>query len=194
MKNASMSDAPPSYRRAEPTSSGPSVVQRLDGLARRLLPGIVTILLMVLLAAPSGLPGATALLPGLTMASVFFWSVWRPASMSAPIVFVLGLLMDLLGFAPLGVDAFVLLLVHGAAFHARFGLMGLSFLATWPIFSVVAAIACWLLWLLVSALSLQPMPYAPALFETVLAIGVYPLFAATAAWLHRKMSDPEPLP
>ncbi|NHN85217.1 rod shape-determining protein MreD [Acetobacter musti] len=173
-------------------SSGPALAQRLDRLARRLLPGGVTALMIVILAAPSGIPGATALLPGLVMSSVFFWSVWRPASMSAPVVFLIGLLMDLIGFAPLGVDAFVLLLLHGIAVHTRFGLMGLSFLAIWVVFSVLAAAACWLLWLLISVLSLNAMPTAPAVFETLLAVGIYPPMAAAGSWLHRRVWNPEP--
>ncbi|GBR11778.1 rod shape-determining protein MreD [Acetobacter oeni] len=173
-------------------SSGPALAQRLDRLARRLMPGGATALIIVILAAPTGIPGAAALLPGLVMSTVFFWSVWRPASMSAPVVFLLGLLMDLIGFAPPGVDAFVLLLLHGIAVHTRFGLMGLSFLAIWVVFSVLAAAACWLLWAMISMLSLNAMPTAPALFEVLLAIGIYPLTAFTGMWLHRRISNPEP--
>ncbi|MBV1836182.1 rod shape-determining protein MreD [Acetobacter estunensis] len=172
--------------------SSVALAQRLDRLARRLLPGGITALVIVLLAAPTGFPAATALLPGLVMASVFFWSVWRPASMSALIVFGLGLLMDLVGFASPGVDAFVFLLLHGIAVHARFGLMRLNFLGMWCIFAVLGSAACWLLWFLISLLAFRPMPLAPVIFECLLAIGVYPLLAAAGTWAHHRLANPEP--
>lgn len=191
MKDAFMSPDPFPHWQPEQRST-PALAQRLDRLAMRLLPGAITALIVVLLAAPTGIPGAMALAPGLTMASVFFWSVWRPASMSVPIVFCLGLLLDLIGFAPLGVEAFTFLLLHGIAVHARFGFMRLNFLVLWIAFVLLEACACWLIWFLVSTLSLRVMPTEPVIFEGVLAAGLYPPFAAFGTWAHRRLSNPEP--
>ncbi|NHN87072.1 rod shape-determining protein MreD [Acetobacter conturbans] len=185
-----MSPEPFSHWQPEQRSS-PALAQRLDRLAMRLLPGALTAVGVVLLAAPSGIPGVSALIPGVTMASVFFWSVWRPASMSVGMVFCLGLLLDLIGFAPLGVEAFVFLLLHGIAGHARFGFMRLNFLALWIVFVLLEAGACWLVWFLVSALSFRLMPTAPVIFEGMLAAGLYPPFAAVGTWAHRRLSNPE---
>ncbi|GBQ91920.1 rod shape-determining protein MreD [Acetobacter nitrogenifigens DSM 23921 = NBRC 105050] len=182
----------PPQQRQQGLRARPSLALRLDRFAARMAPGGVTALLIALLSAPTGLPGATALLPGVVMSLVFFWSVWRPDAMPAPMVLLLGLFMDLIGFAPPGVNAFVLLLLHGVAAHLRFGLMRLSFLVIWLVFAVLAALACGLDWLLVSTLSLQPMPSAPAIFETMLAVGVYPPLSALSSRAHRLLSHPDP--
>ena len=59
--------------------------------------------------------------------------------MPPPIVFVLGLLADLLGLAPLGVTVLVLLIVHGLALRARRVLAAQGFLVVWLAFVAVAA-------------------------------------------------------
>jgi rod shape-determining protein MreD len=49
-----------------------------------------------------------------TLPCVVFWSVFRPGAMSPPVVFLLGLLLDLLTLAPLGTGVLTLLVAHGA--------------------------------------------------------------------------------
>ena len=39
----------------------------------------------------------------MTLACVYFWSLFRPAAMPPPVVFLIGVLLDLLGYLPLGV-------------------------------------------------------------------------------------------
>lgn len=195
MREPGMSSDPHSHPQSHwhpDVRSAPALAQRLDRLAMRLLPGGLTALAAILLAAPTGIPGAIALIPGLAMASVFFWSVWRPASMSVPVVFCLGLLLDLIGFAPLGVTAFAFLLLHGTAVHMRFGLMRLNFVTLWLAFTLLESCVCWLLWFLVSSLSFRIMPTAPVIFECMLTAGIYPPFAALGNWAHRRFSNPEP--
>jgi len=101
------------------------MLAQLDALARAAVPSLGTAVAMILAAAPVGLP---SLVPAVALAGVFFWSLFRPASMPAPSAFGLGLLQDLLGFAPLGVGVLVLLLAHAGALRARRALAGQSFL------------------------------------------------------------------
>ena len=48
-------------------------------------------------AAPFGVPGQAELQASVALACVFFWSLFRPASMPPPWCSLLGLLADLLG-------------------------------------------------------------------------------------------------
>ena len=162
----------------------------LDGFARRSAPTAACGMTILLLGAPSGLPGAAELLPGLLLASVFFWSVFRPASMGAGPVFLLGLLCDLLGEAPPGMTALLLLGTHAAAAANRQALSRLGFMAMWTIFSMIATFACGLQWGLMSLFRLQGMPPAPAFFEAALACSLYPLLSAGFTWAHRSIADP----
>ncbi len=60
---------------------------------------------MLLTETPFGFADQAALLPAVTLACVYFWSLFRPAAMPPPVVFLIGLLFDLLGYLPLGVGA-----------------------------------------------------------------------------------------
>lgn len=169
----------------------PTVWRRLDAAARRSLPGGFSVLLVLLLCAPFGLPEQQALLPGATMASVFFWSVFRPASMPALLVFLLGLLCDLLSFSPPGLAILTLLVVHATGLGGRHGLARQGFLLVWLVFLLVAAGAIVLDWILSCIFSLRLLPVQPALFEMALAAGLYPLLSALFTWAHRGIADPE---
>ena len=67
---------------------------------------------MVIAGAPFGLPGQAQLLPAIALASVFFWSLFRPVAFPPPFVFVLGLLADLMEEMPPGVSVLILLLTR----------------------------------------------------------------------------------
>ncbi len=87
--------------------------RRLDIAARHAFPAGCTVLLMLLTETPFGIADQAALLPAVTLACVYFWSLFRPGAMPPPVVFLIGLLFDLLGYLPLGVGALTLLIVHG---------------------------------------------------------------------------------
>jgi rod shape-determining protein MreD len=111
--------------------------------------------------------------------------------MTPPIVFLLGLLVDLLGYAPPGVAVLVLLIAHGLALRWRRYLTRQVFLLVWLIYITVAAGAAVLSWALVSLLTFRILPLAPALFQTVLSAATYPLLAALFIRAHRNLADPE---
>jgi rod shape-determining protein MreD len=169
----------------------PTVWRRLDIAGRRALPVTFSVMLVLLLCAPLDLPQQQALLPGAAMGSVFFWSVFRPASMPALMVFLLGLLTDLLSFSPPGLAILTLLLVHAAGLGWRHGLARRGFLVVWLVFVLVAAGAIALDWALSCAFMLRLLPVQPVCFELALAAGCYPLLSALFTWAHRGMADPD---
>jgi rod shape-determining protein MreD len=146
--------------------------------------------MVLLLCAPLDLPEQQAMLPGATMASVFFWSLFRPASMPAPIVFALGLIYDLLSFSPPGIAIVTLLIVHAIGVGARHGLARQGFLVVWLAFLLVAAGAILLDYALMCGFMLRLLPPQPALFELALSAGLYPLLSALFTWAHRGIADP----
>jgi len=168
----------------------PTLWRKLDAASRSAFPGTVTGLMLLVLAAPLGLPGQAQLQPAAAMACVFFWSLFRPASMSPPVVFVLGLLSDLLGLSPPGISVLVLLIVHGLAVRWRV-LTGQGFLMVWLVFVAVAAGGAALSWGLNSLLTLRLLPGPPALFQFGLTAGLYPILALMFTTAHRGLADPE---
>ena len=167
----------------------PTLWRQLDMASRAAFPATVTAILLLVLAAPLRLPGQAQLQPAAALACVFFWSLFRPASMSPPVVFVLGLLSDLLGLAPPGISVLVLLAVHGIAVRWRV-LAGQGFVLVWLAFVVVAAVAASLGWALTSLLTLRVLPGSAALFQFGLTAGLYPLLAWVFTFAHRGLADP----
>jgi rod shape-determining protein MreD len=167
--------------RPEPS---PSLLRRLEAAARALLPGLGAALLMVVAAGPTGMP---TLVAAVTLPQVVYWSVFRPGAMSPPMVFVLGLLLDLLSLAPLGTGVFTLLVAHGLAVTWRRFLARQSFLFIWLCFCGFAAGAAALGYLLTALLSFDLPPVQPALHQAALAAGLYPAFAWLLGRLHAMM-------
>lgn len=169
----------------------PTIWRQLDTAARSSFPAACTVLLLLVLAAPLGIPGQAQLQPAAALACVFFWSVFRPASMPAPVVFALGLLSDLLGLGQLGVGVLTLLLAHGIAWRSRRVLAGQSFLLVWLVFIGVAACAAALAWALTSLFQLQTVSVTAALFQFGLTAGAYPLLSIVFTHAHRGLADPD---
>lgn len=168
-----------------------SLWRRLDMLSRRSLPCLLTGLAVLLLSAPFNVPGQAELLPGIVLSSVFFWSVFRPASMSSPMVFLLGGLVDLLAFGPPGVMLLVVLLVHGVALSGRYGFARFHILVLWLVFAGVSLGATALQWGLISALSLHLVPMVAFGFQWALGVGVFPLLCVVFSLLGRSIANPD---
>ena len=169
----------------------PGLWRRLDSAARAAFPVTGTMLLMLAANAPLGIPGQASLLPAVAVVAVFFWSVFRPSAMPPVAVFGLGVLLDLLGWLPLGTGVFTLLLVHTFCLRVRRGLAQQGFLAVWAVFVGFAAGASAVTWGLVALLQLRLPPPGPALFQAVVTAAVYPALAIPFARAHRDLAAPE---
>ena len=164
----------------------PTLWRRLDALARASFPGGVSAALLLALSAPFDLPGQVQLQPASALACVFFWSLFRPASMPPLLVFALGLLCDLLGLAPVGTAVLTLLLTHGVAVRWRRVLVRM-----WLVFAAVAGGAAALGWALTSLLTWQLLPASPAVFESLVAAGIYPALSMLFSLAHGSVADPD---
>ncbi len=164
------------------------LMRQLDSAARAVFPTAFSVFLLVMAAVPVGVPG---LVFAVAVPSVFFWTVFRPGAMPPPVVFLLGLLQDLLGFTPLGSGVLALLLVHGVALRGRDWLTRASFLWGWLAFCGVAACAAMLGWLLQALLGWQRPPMMPGLHMFGLMAGGYPALAWMLSRMHMAMRRAE---
>jgi rod shape-determining protein MreD len=169
----------------------PSLGRRLDMVARRGFPGTTTALLLLVTAAPLGVPGQAELQASIALACVFFWSLFRPASMPPVVVFAVGLLVDLLGYAPPGVGVLSLLIAHGLALRWRRVLARQGFLLVWLAFVGVAAGAAAVQWALTSLLTFRLLPPGPGVFQAAIGAGLYPALATLLTRAHHTLAEPE---
>jgi rod shape-determining protein MreD len=163
----------------------------LDVTARLAFPTALTGTVLILLSTPMGVPGQAQMQPAWTLASVYFWTLFRPASLPAPAVFALGLLLDLLAQGPIGAFVLILLLTHTAVLRLRRVLVRQGFALVWLVFFAFAAAAATLEWALVSLLTWRALAFWPALFEFGMAVGAYPFLATLLTRAHRGIAAPE---
>src|SRR4051812_6547521 len=95
----------------------PTALQRMDMLARRMVPFALTLTLMLFALTPAQIPALSHLTPMYALAAVYFWSIYRPDLIGYGTVFGLGILEDLLTGTPLGSSALVLLLCQYVVFQ-----------------------------------------------------------------------------
>jgi len=165
--------------------------RRLDITWRHASPGITSLLLMLLSLAPFGLWGQAALLPTVALTCVWFWSLFRPAAMSPPVVFLIGVLLDLLGFLPPGVGALTMLTTFGIVQWLRRFLSRQRFAVIWLVFIAVACFIAAMNWGLVSLLTFSLLPAGPVFFQVGLAAAMYPVVAIPLTLAHRSIADPD---
>jgi rod shape-determining protein MreD len=151
-----------------------SFLHRLDAWARNLSPFALTLLMLIIGTAPLHIPHFVPLGPGLAMISIYYWAIHRPGLLPAPAVFAIGLIGDLLGAAPLGVGTLILLLVHAIALSQRRLFSGQPFLVVWWGFSMIAAGAMSLGWMLSSIVSGAALDPKPAIFAYLMTLALYP--------------------
>jgi rod shape-determining protein MreD len=169
----------------------PTLGRWLDLAARRSFPAACTVLLMLLTEVPFGLAGQSVLLPTVSLACVYFWSLFRPNAMPPPVVFLIGVLFDLLGYQPLGLGPLTLLAVHGLAVRWQAALTRQGFVGTWLAFMGFATGAAVLGWTAASLLSFRLLPFSSALFQAALTTALYPALAVLFIRAHRTLADPE---
>jgi rod shape-determining protein MreD len=169
----------------------PTLGRRLDMVARFSFPASTTALLLLVADVPLGVAGQAEVQASVALACVFFWSLFRPASMPPVIVFAIGLLVDLLGYAPPGVGVLTLLIAHGLAFRWRRVLVRQGFLLVWLVFVGVAAGASALDWALTSLLTFRLLPPGPGAFEAAIGAGLYPALATLLTRAHHTLAEPE---
>lgn len=165
--------------------------RQLDVSARHAFPAGCTVVLMLLAEMPFGIADQATLLPAVTIACVYFWSLFRPAAMPPPVVFLIGLLLDLLSYLPPGVGVLTLLVTHGLAVRWRPVLTRQSFPVVWLVFAGFGTGAAALSWLLTALLSFRLRPLGPMLFQALLTAAIYPALAGLFVRAHRTVADPE---
>ncbi len=158
-----------------------SALTRMDLWARHLLPFGVSLLLVLLTAAPTHLPAFSGIAPVLGLVSVFYWSIYRPDLLPPYAAFLLGLLSDIVSGLPIGVSAFVLLLVQGVTASQRRFFITRTFLVAWWGFGMVSAAAFGVSWLLLGVLFDRVVDNQALMFEFLMTLAVYPVLAWTLA-------------
>ena len=151
--------------------------QQVDNVAKLATPTLLTILLVPVSLVPLQIPNAGPVFPDIILIAIYYWSVYRPDLMPYWMVFMIGLLQDLLGGDALGVSSMIFLAVYGAVVAQRRFFMSRSFVMIWAGFVMVAAGVVVLSWGLQTMVLGRQVHLGPAVFQYLTTIAAYPLLA-----------------
>jgi rod shape-determining protein MreD len=163
--------------------------QRLEIWAGRVAPTVLTVLLVLLAAVPLPVPFWQPIGPGFALISVYYWAVHHPSALPPPIVFLIGVLADFFGLAPLGVGTLILLLSYSGTVSQRRHLAGQPFLVVWWGFMMVSAAAFFIAWAATSLLAGYLVEARPAFFSYLVTLGAYPPVALLLARAQRSFAS-----
>ncbi|MFB0952511.1 MAG: rod shape-determining protein MreD [Rhodospirillales bacterium] len=151
--------------------------QRVDRFARDLTPFALTFMLIVINAIPFHIPSFAQVTPLLPLIGIYFWAVYRPDLMPAATVFLIGILHDFVSGLPVGVSAFIFLVVLGATLAQRSFFFGKSFVIVWFGFMMVAGGALALEWFLLSIFAGDLVQARSAIYQFGLTAAIFPFLA-----------------
>jgi rod shape-determining protein MreD len=152
-------------------------LRRLDVWSRNATPATVAFLVVVLGTLPWPLPAVVPKPSILIMVVVFYWALHRPDLLRASLVFLLGLIQDVLSGGALGLNAFVLLAVYGVVQAQCRSLYGKSFIALWGAFAVIAGGAALVTWLCGSIYYVRLLWPETVIVQYLFNLALYPVMA-----------------
>ncbi|MDJ0936983.1 MAG: rod shape-determining protein MreD [Kiloniellales bacterium] len=151
--------------------------QQVDTAVRLITPTLLIIILVVVSQIPLQIPNAGPVFPDIVLIAVYYWAVHRPDLMPFWVVFLIGLLQDLLGGDALGVSSMIYLAVFWTVAAQQRFFMSRSFGVIWAGFIVIGAGVVVLSWGLHALILGRQVQIGPALFQYLTTIAAYPLLA-----------------
>lgn len=118
---------------------------------------------------------------------IFYFGIFHPAVLNVVCVFCLGLLADLIGASPFGLNTFFYVLLFFVANLNRRFFLTLNFNDLWVSFCAVLA-SIFILWYLFFMLvGWTIVPFGPILFQYAFLVLTYPIMAWICGWINLKI-------
>ncbi len=112
-------------------SSFSTLTERADIGLRISVSYIMIFLLFILSIVSVSHPFAGLIKAPFFLMTIYYWGIYRPTLIPAWLVFIAGCIMDFLSGFPIGLNAFIFLVVQWSVIDQRRFLMGQSFLVVW---------------------------------------------------------------
>ncbi len=154
-------------------------LQFLDAWGRRVLPFLVTLLMILLTVMAGPVPDMAAITPLFPLMAVYYWSVFRPDLLRLPGLFVLGIIFDALTHLPLGLSALSFIVTAQLVQSLRHIFSDQSYPTLWLGFAALVACLQTTHWLILSLLAWQALPLWPLLLQSLFTLALFPV----CAWL-----------
>lgn len=151
------------------------------------LPFLTVLALIIITLLPLGTPlpmrgGGLWPLMGIT-----YWTLVRPRSMQPVLVLIIGLLVDLVMFLPLGMHGFVFVTAQAVLKKQRRFLVGQGFWVLWAAFVLMALCAALLLAVIIEVVQQVTLPWDVLLWNVAWASAFLPLLLWALDRVHNMM-------
>jgi rod shape-determining protein MreD len=139
------------------------------------LPIATTMLAALLSIEPLHLDGYAALTPAFTLMATYYWTIYRPDLLSAPLLFLIGTIQDLLSGGLPGETAVTLLLARAILLPQRHYFVDRPFPFIWAGFTLLTGGAVLFSWALHSLLAAELLDLRGPVLRAVLTISAFPI-------------------
>ncbi len=161
-------------------------LRQLDYMARLIIPQILLAGLLCLSFVSVPLPAMGAVKPHLVLMAVYYWSIYRPTIVPPYLCFTLGLITDVIGSTPLGLNALILIVVRWIVSDQRRFLMGQPYISIWAVFVLVATVESFVQWVLLGLASgLHWVPLLPVAASALVSFFLFPFITLLLVFTHR---------
>lgn len=117
----------------------------------------------------------------------YYWSIYRPTLIPPFVVFAVGICFDLLSGWPVGLNAFIFLLLRHIVVSQRLFLTGQPFTVVWIGFMIAGFSSVLLQWLIFGVTRLQWTAIDPVLLTTFVAVLLFPLVSVVLHFSHKAL-------
>ncbi|HBR68632.1 MAG TPA: rod shape-determining protein MreD [Rhodospirillaceae bacterium] len=162
-----------------------TLAERLDYSGRILLPYCLMALLLVFNTVSFSYPLVDGVKAPLLLMAVFYWSIFRPTIVPGWLVFLAGIVLDILSGLPMGMNALVFVAVTWIVGDQRRFLMGQPFTMVWSGFCMVSVASGLVQWFLYGLIHLQWTPLYPVIASAVLGIMLFPFVNSLLHLTHK---------
>lgn len=134
------------------------------------------------------IPGLVYMVPDYGLCALFFWSIYRPDLIPLGLLFLMGLIIDVLSGKMLGQTPLMWFLVYWLVISQRRILVKANFMMVWAAFSFVFFVYEGLNWCEMSLMSKRFIAIFPSFIHFLLTIGVYPFMTFLLIFLRKNFS------
>lgn len=139
------------------------------------IPFLTILMLIILMVLPYNLPLISDIMPFLTLISVYYWSVFKPEFLPIWVVFILGVLQDILMGSPLGLMPLLLIIVQQFIFIQGRQFLERDFIFNWFVFVMLVIGFGIMSWGISSLYFRAMLDYWDVLGQIFMTIAFYPV-------------------
>ncbi len=164
-----------------------NIWSRIDILTRNMTPLLLTFILLMLSSIHTYIDNFNAVMPMLVLMSIYYWAIYCPNLMPIWMVFIFGIVQDLMTGSLVGVQAFILIIIFAFLLRQRRFFHGKNFEIVWWGFMLVGLFNAILQWLFVISIQQTWVSPLPVFFSYLISVAIFPILAIIMIAIHRTL-------